>query len=64
MLELVAGMGFMAGPTGSTMAFLIDMEEMQILVAIAKISQIAGSRRLNECHFMAVKTQLIFRLVK
>ena len=37
MLELVAGMGLMARPTGSTMAFLVDVQKMQILVAIAKI---------------------------
>ena len=37
MLELVAGMGLMARPTGSTMAFLVDVEEMQILIAIAEI---------------------------
>ncbi len=37
MLELVAGMGLMARPAGSTVVFLIDVQEMQILVAIAEI---------------------------
>ncbi len=37
MLELVAGMGLVASPTGSTSAFLVDVQEMQILVAIAEI---------------------------
>ncbi len=38
MLELVAGMGLMACPAGSTVVFLVDVQEMQILVAIAEIS--------------------------
>jgi hypothetical protein len=37
MFELVAGMGLMARPTGSTVAFLVDVQEMQILVTIAEI---------------------------
>ncbi len=64
MLELGAGMGLMARPTGSTEVFLVDMQEMQILVAIAEIRQIVGSGRLNQRLFMTSKTQLIFRLIK
>ena len=64
MLELVAGMGLMASPTGSTAPFLIDVQEMQILVAIAEIRQAVGGGRLNQCPFMTAKTQLIFRLIK
>jgi len=37
MLELIAGMSLMARPTGSTMLFLVDVQEMQILVAISEI---------------------------
>jgi len=37
MLELVAGMSLMARPAGSTVTFLIDVQEVQILVAIAEI---------------------------
>jgi len=37
MLELVAGMGLMARPAGSTVVFLVDVQEMQILIAIAEI---------------------------
>lgn len=64
MLELVAGMGLMTRPTGSTVAFLVDMQEMQILIAIAEIREILSGGRLNQCPFMTAKTQLIFRLIK
>ena len=37
MLELVAGMGLMARPAGSTVVFLIDVQEMQVLVSIAEV---------------------------
>jgi hypothetical protein len=64
MLELVAGMGLMARSTGSTAAFLVDMQEMQILTAIAEIRKIVGGGRPNQGLFMTAKTQLIFRLIE
>ena len=64
MLELVAGMGLMARPTGSTAPFLVDVQEMQILVAIAEIRQAVGSCRLDQRPFMTAKTQLILRLIE
>ncbi len=64
MLELVAGMGLMARPTGSPAPFLVDVQKMQILVAIAEIRQPVGGGRLNQCPFMTAKTQLIFRLIE
>ena len=64
MLELGAGMGLMARPTGSTELFPVDMQEMQILVAIAEIRQIVGSGRLNQRPFVTAKTQLIFCFIK
>ncbi len=64
MLELVAGMGLMARPTGSTAPFLVDVQEMQILVAIAEIRQAVGGGRLNQCPFMTTKAQLIFCLIE
>ena len=64
MLELVAGMGLMARPTGSTAPFLVDVKEMQILIAIAEICQAVSGGRLNQCPFMTAKTQLIFRLIE
>jgi hypothetical protein len=57
-------MGLMASPAGSTSAFLVDVQEMQILVAIAEIRQAVGGGRLNQRPFMTAKTQLIFRLIE
>jgi len=59
MLELVAGMSLVARPTGSTAHFLVHVQEVKILVAIAKVCQAIGSDRLNERLFMTAKTQLI-----
>ena len=37
LLGLIAGMGLMARSAGSTSAVLVDVQEMQILIAISKI---------------------------
>jgi hypothetical protein len=59
MFRVVAGMSFMTGTTGSAFITLINMLEMEVILAISEICQRIGLRVLYDCFFMAFKAEIV-----
>ena len=64
-LRIVGGVRIVASPAGSSLVSLVDMDEMEILVAVAKTGQSGGILLFGDGFFMAHETELIVaRLVR
>jgi len=69
MFRVVGCMGIMTGPAGPAFNRLVDMDEMQILVAVAKSRQSGGKFLFSDGILMTheaeiVITRLVWRIKK
>jgi hypothetical protein len=62
MLGVVACVNFVAGPTGPSFDGLVDMTEMEALIAVAKVGERRGEAIKGEGLLMAAKAETVFLL--
>ena len=60
MLGLITGMRLMTGTTRTAAGILVDMEEVQVLTAVAKCRQVRGLIRQRNRFRVAAKAEIVF----
>ena len=58
------GVGFMAGPAGSSLRGFVDVDKMKIAIAVAKSSERCGARFRHQRRIVASETKIVFRFAE